>query len=68
MPDVVDRVSEHQIFVFYVWPWPWPWDVHEQIYGNHFVNLEGYMNILIYRNQLLQEVTTGTYFCDIKNY
>ena len=23
------------------------------------------MNILIYRNQLLQEVTTGAYFCDI---
>ena len=29
MPDVVDRVSEHQIFVFYVWPWPWPWDGNE---------------------------------------
>ena len=25
------------------------------------------MNILIYRNQLLQEVTTGAYFCDISN-
>ena len=25
------------------------------------------MNILIYRNQLLQEVTKGAYFCDISN-
>ena len=25
------------------------------------------MNILIYRIQLLQEVTTGAYFCDISN-
>ena len=25
------------------------------------------MNILIYRNQLLQEVATGAYFCDISN-
>ena len=25
------------------------------------------MNILIYRNQLLQEVTTGAYFYDISN-
>ena len=25
------------------------------------------MNILIYINQLLQEVTTGVYFCDISN-
>ena len=25
------------------------------------------MNILIYRNLLLQEVTTGAYFCDISN-
>ena len=25
------------------------------------------MNILIYRNQILQEVTTGAYFCDINN-
>ena len=25
------------------------------------------MNILIYTNQLLQEGTTGAYFCDISN-
>ena len=31
------------------------------------MNLEGKMNILIYRNHLLQEVTTGAYFCDISN-
>ena len=50
MPEVVDMVSEHQIFVFYVWPSPW--DGHEKIRRNHFVNLEGEMNILMYRNQL----------------
>ena len=25
------------------------------------------MNIFMYANQLLQEVTTGAYFCDISN-